>query len=89
MSRRANKLANKAKLSNKTPVTRLLDLTCGWSNFVSEEHNKYPDTVRGDAIADLYQAAGALAEDYPDLESEQNAVRAFMTERVFPVLLQP
>ena len=74
----------------KTPSTRLLDLLYGWADFIDAEESAYPDTLTPDVLADLYQEAGAVfGQAYPDFESEQDAVCRFMTERVFPVLLQP
>ena len=72
----------------KTPVTRLLDMVQGWERYVDEEEGEYPDTLTTDGIAALYREAGGIADrDYPDLESEQNAVCRFVTERVLAALL--
>lgn len=72
----------------KTPVTRLLDLLVGWTNYVSDENGEFPDSLTADHIAALYSEAGGIADrDYPDLQSEQDAVCRFVTERVLAALL--
>ena len=73
----------------KTPVTRLLDMLAGWSEYIEHENGKYPDTLSNEQIGALYQEAGAIAErDYGDIENEQNAVCRFVTERVIAALLK-
>jgi len=73
---------------SKTPMNRLLDMLAGWADYVGHEEDEYPDTLKGEQIAGLYQEAGALMErDFPDIESEQDAVCRFVTERVTATLL--
>ena len=72
----------------KRPITRLLDMVQGWERYIDEEEGEYPDTLTVDGIAALYHDAGGIADrDYPDLESEQDAVCRFVTERVLAALL--
>ncbi len=71
-----------AQTDVKQSATRLLDLIHGWKNYVVSENGAYPDTLTGAELADLYQEAGGVAaRDYPDLESEQNAVCRFIIDR--------
>ncbi len=73
----------------KTPSTRILDLLHGWGDYVASEENAYPDTLDASEIADLYQLAGnAVFRDYPDIETERDAVCRFVTEKVLPLLLK-
>jgi hypothetical protein len=76
----------------KTPAARLLDLTCGWSEFVQGEDGRVVDpSVTVDELCDLYQEAGRAVSDVPegDTEHEKVVVRRFVEERIVPLLLRP
>ena len=68
------------------PISRLLDLTIGWAEFVASQEPR-PETVASEALYDLYQAAASLSE--PGLtEAEESALVAkFVKDRILPVLL--
>jgi|GEM_PF-3258811 len=70
--------------TEKTPLTRLLDLLAGWSQFVSTE-DANSDSASAEEIADLYQAAGAIEVEGAE-EAEQ--VRQFVQQRILPILLR-
>lgn len=73
---------------NKEPITRLLDLTYGWCAFVDQEEHVKDDLLSSDEIGALYQAAGNLPdEDEVGVEASDAAVRAFVEEKVLPLLL--
>ena len=74
--------------STKSPATRLLDLLAGWTDYVDhdEDHQLVDAALPAEQIAQLYQEAGALACEEFDLNGEADAVRAFMIERVLPLL---
>lgn len=74
---------------NKAPTTRLLDLTCGWCAFVDQEDHVPDDLLPSDEIGALYQAAGNLPdEEEVGAEASDAAVRAFVAEKVLPILLR-
>ena len=75
---------------NKTPGTRLLDMLSGWSQFVDAEEEVTDTCLSAEDIATLYQQAGEMVFDLPesDVLTEKQAVRAFVIERVLPILLQ-
>jgi hypothetical protein len=72
-----------------TPLTRLLDLTAGWAQFVQENEEDAVDAaVSADELCELYQEAGRLmAEDLSPRE-EARRVRRFVEERILPLLLR-
>jgi len=75
-----------------SPLTRLLDLLAGWSAYVSEdEESDLPDPAlsAGD-IGALYQVAGAGSEIWQELsdEDQEKAVKAFVNERIVPLLIR-
>lgn len=86
----------------KTPFTRLLDLTAGWSQFVDreqegltagegpEEESWSDPDVSVEDLCDLYQAAGNLIGINESLSPEEEAqrVRAFVAQRILPLLLR-
>jgi len=75
--------------TEKTPSTRLLDMTAGWAAFVDGEEDDITDhAVSVDELAGLYQAAGQLACDYGDSPDEAERVREFVETRVLPLLLR-
>ena len=77
-----------ASSDRKTPLTRLLDMTLGWSEFAQkDEFTDEPATV--DRICALYQEAGNLdvgADEPGDPETEA-AIRGFLLEQVLPALV--
>lgn len=87
---------------DKTPFTRLLDLTAGWSQFVDREQEGFAfeevaeeegwtdPSVSVDDLCDLYQQAGNLIGIDETLAPEEEArrVRAFVEHRVLPLLLR-
>jgi hypothetical protein len=78
--------------SSKTASTRLLDLLAGWAAFVGsdEENGVWDAALSAEEIGELYQAAGAesLAWDGVSAEEHEEAVRAFVNERLLPLLLR-
>ena len=80
-------LENQTK--SKTPSVRVLDLLAGWIEYVDRQNGEYPDTLSYDDVADLYQTAGEVAcRDFPDSETERDAVCRFLTEKVIPLVLK-
>ena len=72
----------------KFPLTRLLDLLAGWSQYTYQDDlDGIPDAPAvGERIAELYQEAGNLeASTTTDAET---LLRSFLQERVLPVLMQ-
>ncbi len=75
--------------SEKTPLTRLLDLTAGWAAFVQQEDEAWPDpAVSLEELCDLYQEAGALVADDLSAEEETRIVREFVETRLLNLLLR-
>lgn len=76
----------------KTPVTRLLDLLAGWTEYVStdEEHGLHDPHLTADAIGALYQEAGQLmdVDDWPEkfLKADRE-IRRFVEDKILPALL--
>ena len=68
------------------PISRLLDLTIGWAEFVSSQEPR-SDTVDSEALYDLYQEAANLSER--DLTEAQEAalVAYFIRDRILPTLI--
>lgn len=73
----------------KDPLTRLLDLTLAWGEYVDKETAEQGDSVKSEDIYAAYQAAAQFAEPYWDggLEVQEMAVRHFMDTRILPLLL--
>ncbi len=81
----------------KTPWNRLLDLTWGWYQFVEAEESREEEPLTDDRLPsqelfDLYQATGVLAFEEteegtlpPSTEAE---IRAFLNEKILPLLLR-
>jgi hypothetical protein len=80
------------QVSSKTALTRLLDLLAGWSTYVSadEENNVLDPALAAEEIGALYQLAGELTEKWDQLsaEGQGKAIRAFVEERILPLLLR-
>lgn len=81
----------------KTPWNRLLDLTCGWYQFVEAEETREEEPLSDDRLPspelfDLYQLAGELAfqesEDGTPLPGADEKIRAFLNEKILPLLLR-
>jgi hypothetical protein len=72
----------------KTPGCRLLDLLAGWGRFVDGEDEA--SATEAFEIGMLYQSAGEWAFDHIEggEQAEKEAVRAFLNERVLPILLR-
>ena len=80
----------------KTPWNRVLDLTWGWYQFVEDEESREEEPLTDErlpsqALFDLYQSLGAQTFEEindgtlsPGGEAE---IRAFLTERILPLLL--
>jgi hypothetical protein len=82
----------KQSVSNKTALTRLLDLLAGWSAYVSadEEDAVHDPSLSAAEIGALYQLAGELSEEWEQLgmEGQGKAISAFVEERILPLLLR-
>ena len=81
----------------KTPWTRVLDLTCGWYEFVErgesrEEEPLTDDRLLAQELFVLYQTAGAEAleepEDREPSPETEAKVRAFVNDKILPLLLR-
>ncbi len=80
---------NAAQSELKTPIVRLRDMLQGWANYVDDEEGQYPDALAVSEITALYRESGRLSEkDYPDLESEENAVCRFVNDKIVSLLLK-
>ena len=83
-------LASPADLSQtavKYPFTRLLDLLAGWERYADQDD--MPDTPSiVENIADLYQEAGNLEVRRQNDAQVEATLRAFLKDRVLPVLMQ-
>lgn len=79
---------------DKTPSTRLLDLVAGWGRYVStdEDNGLCDPALSGEELAALYQEVGGVTADWDDaglsIEAERERVRAFVEERLLPLLLR-
>ena len=76
--------------TGKSPITRLLDLTVGWAEYVEATEKEYPDIVSSEEILGLYQAVSgyAWAEWEGTGEEQADVVRRFVEELLMPVLLR-
>lgn len=74
---------------DKSPLTRLLDLTLGWGEYVEKDEAEHPDRVLSANLYDAYQSVAAFAEPYWDAapEVQEMAVRHFVDTRLLPLLL--
>ena len=81
----------------KTPWNRLLDLTYGWYQFVEAEESREEEPLSDERLPaqelfDLYQTTGGLAFEEPDDGSQPERtdedVRAFVNEKILPLLLR-
>lgn len=74
---------------DKSPLTRLLDLTLGWGEYVEQDETEHPDGVQSADIYAAYQAVATFAEPYWDSapEVQEMAVRHFVDTRLLPLLL--
>jgi hypothetical protein len=92
MKIRAATESKEPEVGAKTASTRLLDLLAGWSAYVSadEENHLRDPSVSVDEIGALYQLAGQESELWEELsvDDQENAVTAFVEERVLPLLLR-
>lgn len=70
----------------------MLDLLAGWASFVdNDEQNQILDAVvSAEEIGALYQSAGRECEAWEGMsaEEQESAVRAFVEERIMPLLLR-
>ena len=87
---RTNELSDELQPPVKAPFTRLLDLLAGWEQYaqkdVAEGVSDAPHVL--DAISDLYQEGGSLSISPSASRMQKEAIfRAFLTERVLPVLM--
>ena len=75
--------------SNKDPLTRLMDLTLGWGEYVEKDEAEHPDCVNSASVYDLYQSVAQFAEPYWDapLDAQETAARQFLETRLLPLLL--
>lgn len=73
----------------KDPLTRLLDLTLAWGEYVEKETAEQGDSVKCEDIYAAYQAAAQFAKPYWDAgpEVQEMAVRHFVDTRLLPLLL--
>ena len=71
-----------------SPLTRLLDLTLGWAEYVEKDESEHPDGVSSADIYDAYQSVATFAEPYWDAapEAQEMAVRHFVDTRLLPLL---
>ena len=70
-------------------LERVQDLLAGWTEYVSGLEGEYPDGLTSEEIGAVYQDAGRLLErNYPDIESERDAICRFVNEKVLPLLLK-
>ena len=78
-----------AEAEYKDPLTRLLDLTAGWGEYVEQDETEHPDGIRSADIYEAYQSATTFAEPYWDAapEVQEMAVRHFVDTRLLPLLL--
>ena len=75
--------------NTKTPLTRLMDLTAGWAEFVQEGDGDVVDpAVSTDELCDLYQEAGLLMVEELSPREEVRQVRRFVEDRILPLLLR-
>ena len=76
-------------MDSKSPLTRLLDLTLGWGEYVEKDEAEHPDHVLSADLYDTYQSVAAFAEPYWDgaPEVQEMAVRHFVDTRLLPLLL--
>lgn len=81
----------------KTPWTRVLDLTCGWYDFVEDSESREEEPLTDDRLLaqelfDLYQSAGAEAFEEPEdgkySPEAEVRIRAFVNDRILPLLLR-
>ena len=83
----SNVRPNHAQPPVKYPRTRLLDLLAGWERFVdTDEIPDAPSVIYN--IADLYQEAGNLNVSRQNDAQTEEILRAFLTERILPLLMQ-
>ena len=73
---------------DKSPFTRLLDLTLGWGEYVENDEAEHPDGVQSSDIYDAYQSIATFAEPYWDADprTQEMAVRRFVDTRLLPLL---
>ncbi len=81
----------------KTPWNRVLDLTRGWYQFVENEESREEEPLSDDRLPseelfDLYQTAGAQAFEEPEgadvSEATEEEIRAFLNDKILPLLLR-
>jgi hypothetical protein len=80
------------KASEKITSTRLLDLLAGWSAYVStdEDNGLLDPALSAEELGELYQLAGQESETWLEMSeaSQEEAIRAFVAERILPLLLR-
>lgn len=81
----------------KTPWNRVLDLTWGWYQFVENEESREEEPLSDDRLPseelfDLYQTAGGQAFEEPEgvgvSEATEAEIRAFLNDKILPLLLR-
>lgn len=73
----------------KTPLTRLLDMTAGWADFVQKDDAGVVDpAVSADELCELYQGAGQIMAEEMSPAEESRQVRRFVEDRVLPLLMR-
>ena len=77
-------------MNSKTPLTRLLDLTLGWGEYVEKDEAEHPDGVGSADRYDACQSVATFAEPYWDAapEVQEMAVRHFVGTWLLPLLLE-
>jgi hypothetical protein len=68
------------------PISRLLDLTIGWAEFVASQEPR-PETVTSETLYDLYQEAANLSEPGRTEAQEAALVAYFVRDRILPALV--
>ncbi len=78
-----------AEAEHKDPLTRLLDLTAGWGEYVEQDETEHPDGIQSADIYQAYHLAATFAEPYWNAapEVQEMAVRQFVDTRLLPLLL--
>jgi len=85
------KKKRKKKDYKKSPMTRVLDITAGWMEFVQKGSKKVKDPkVAWEELYDLYQGAGLALDHYEkgNYRQERQVAERFVMERILPIILR-